>query len=172
MTMDEAVAPPPKGRIVAGVSVFALGWIVTLSIVPIITASPLSASGQATVSGIVVFVGPKIGVLAAIAILGKPGFNYLKRKVFGFLKPPAEVGPVRYRIGIVMFVAAMLLGLLERYLGYFITNAIALEIRSSLAIDVLLIASILVLGGDFWDKIRALFIREAKAQFPSAARDS
>ena len=172
MTMDEAIVPPPRGRIVAGVGVFVLGWVVTLSIVPIITASPLSASAQATVSGIVVFVGPKIGVLAAIAILGKPGFNYLKRKVFGFLKPPAEVGPVRYRIGIVMFVAAMLFGLLERYLGYFVANAIAPEIRSSLAIDVLLLASILVLGGDFWDKIRALFIREAKVQFPSVHRDS
>src|SRR5678816_4877306 len=99
MTMDEIAAPPPMGRIVAGVGVFVLGWVVTLSIVPIITASPLSTSAQATVSGIVVFVGPKIGVLAAIAILGKPGFNYLERKVFGFLKPPAEVGPVRYRIG-------------------------------------------------------------------------
>jgi len=172
MTMDEIAAPPPMGRIVAGVGVFVLGWVVTLSIVPIITASPLSTSAQATVSGIVVFVGPKIGVLAAIAILGKPGFNYLKRKVFGFLKPPAEVGPVRYRIGIVMFVAAMLFGLLERYVGYVMANAIAPEIRSSIAIDVLLFASILVLGGDFWDKIRALFIREAKAQFPSVHRDS
>jgi len=172
MTMDEIAAPPPMGRIVAGVGVFVLGWVVTLSIVPIITASPLSTSAQATVSGIVVFVGPKIGVLAAIAILGKPGFNYLKRKVFGFLKPPAEVGPVRYRIGIVMFVAAMLFGLMERYVGYFMANAIAPEIRSSIAIDVLLFASILVLGGDFWDKIRALFIREAKAQFPSVHRDS
>jgi hypothetical protein len=172
MTMDEIAAPPPMGRIVAGVGVFVLGWVVTLSIVPIITASPLSTSAQATVSGIVVFVGPKIGVLAAIAILGKPGFNYLKRKVFGFLKPPAEVGPVRYRIGIVMFVAAMLFGLMERYVGYFMANAIAPEIRSSIAIDVLLVASILVLGGDFWDKIRALFIREAKAQFPSVHRDS
>ncbi len=167
MTMDEAAAPPPKGRIVAGVAVFVLGWLVTLAIVPIITASSLSASAQATVSGIVVFVGPKFGVLAAIAILGKPGFNYLKRKVFGLLKPPAEVGPVRYRIGIVMFVGAILFGFLERYLGYFMSNEIALEIRASLAIDALLLVSILVLGGDFWDKIRALFIREAKAQFPA-----
>jgi hypothetical protein len=172
MTMAEVAAAPPKGRIVAGVSVFALGWLVTLVTVAIITASSLTTSAQATMSGIVVFIGPKIGVLAAIAILGKPGFNYLKTKVFGFLKPPAEVGPVRYRIGVVMFVAAMLCGLLERYLGYFVANEIALEIRASLAIDVLLLASILVLGGDFWDKIRALFIREAKAQFPSVHRDS
>ncbi|HEY7185226.1 MAG TPA: hypothetical protein VH436_01695 [Vicinamibacterales bacterium] len=165
----EAAAPPPKGRIVAGVGVFALSWIVTLAIVPIITASSLSTSAAATVSGIVVFVGPKLGVLAAIAILGKPGFTYLKRKAFGYLKPPAEVSPVRYRIGIVMFVAAMLFGLLERYLGFFIPGEVAREIRYSLAIDLLLLASILVLGGDFWDKIRALFIREAKARFPGDA---
>ena len=172
MTMDDAAVPPPKGRILAGVSAFALGWLVTLTTVAFITASSLTTSAQATVSGIVVFVGPKIGVLAAIAILGKPGFNYLKRKVFGFLKPPAEVGPVRYRVGIVMFVAAMLFAFLERYLGFFMANAIAPEIRTSLAIDVLLLASLLVLGGDFWDKIRALFIREAKVQFPSVPRDS
>jgi hypothetical protein len=68
-----------------------------------------------------------------------------------------------------MFVAAMLFGLLERYLGFFIPGEVAREIRYSLAIDLLLLASILVLGGDFWDKIRALFIREAKARFPGDA---
>jgi hypothetical protein len=167
MTMDEAVAPPPKGRIIAGVGVFALGWLVTLATVAIITASSLTTSAQATVSGIVLFIGPKIGVLAAIAILGKPGFTYLKGKVFGFLKPPAEVGPVRHRIGIVMFSAAMMLGFLERYVGFFMSGDVAREIRYSLANDILLLASILVLGGDFWDKIRALFIREAKVQFPA-----
>jgi hypothetical protein len=41
------------------------------------------------------------------------------------------------------------------------------ETRYSIANGILLLASILVLGGDFWDKIRALFIREAKVQFPS-----
>ena len=41
------------------------------------------------------------------------------------------------------------------------------SLRFSLGIDLLLLASILVLGGDFWDKIRALFIHEAKAQFPT-----
>ena len=168
MTVEETVAPPPKGRLVAGASVFALGLVATLVMVPGITASALPSS----LVPIVVFVGPKIGVLAAIAITGRPGFAYLKKLIFGYLKPPADVSPARHRVGIVMFVAAMLFGLLERYLGYFITNAIAPEIRSSLAIDVLLLASILVLGGDFWDKIRALFIREAKVQFPSVPRES
>jgi hypothetical protein len=169
MTMDEALAPPPKRRILAGISVFALGWIATLAIVPIVTASSLSTSAQAAVAGIVVLVGPKIGVLAAIAILGKPGFAYLKRQVLGVLKPPAEVSPARHRVGIVMFVAALLFGLLERYIGFFLPGETAREIRYSLAVDQLLLASILVLGGDFWDKIRALFIRKAKAQLPAGA---
>ncbi len=30
----------------------------------------------------------------------------------------------------------------------------------------LLLASLFVLGGDFWDKLRALFVRDAKTQFP------
>ena len=31
------------------------------------------------------------------------------------------------------------------------------------------IASLFVLGGDFWDKLRALFVRDAKAVFPEKA---
>jgi len=32
--------------------------------------------------------------------------------------------------------------------------------------DVMLIASLFVLGGNFWDKLRALFVRDALAVFP------
>ena len=32
--------------------------------------------------------------------------------------------------------------------------------------DLLLLVSLFVLGGDFWDKLRALFIGGAKAVFP------
>jgi len=72
----------------------------------------------------------------------------------------------------VMFVAAMMIGFLERYLGFFVSGGVAREICYSLANDILLLGSMLVLGGDFWDKIRALFIREAKVTFPSVHRDS
>jgi hypothetical protein len=32
--------------------------------------------------------------------------------------------------------------------------------------DLLLLSSFVILGGDFWDKVRALFVYGAKAQFP------
>jgi hypothetical protein len=35
--------------------------------------------------------------------------------------------------------------------------------------DLMFVASFFVLGGDFWDKLRALFIQGAKAQFPVQA---
>ena len=111
------------------------------------------------------FVVPKLGVLAAIAILGKPGFNYLKALVFGYLKPPAEVSPRRHRVGIAMFTVAMLAGFVEPYLGVVLPGSATRDLRVTLGVDLLLIASLLVLGGDFWDKIRALFIRGAKVTF-------
>ena len=161
VTGQEAEAPP-RGRLVAGAAVFALGWVATLAIVSVIRASSLPSS----IAALVVFVGPKIGVVAAIAIMGKPGFTYLKKLVFGYLKPPAEVRPARHRVGIVMLVVAMLFSFLEPY-GFFQHGSAARGIRFTLAVDLLLIASVFVLGGNFWDKIRALFIREAKAFFPA-----
>ena len=35
--------------------------------------------------------------------------------------------------------------------------------------DVLFISSLFVLGGDFWDKVRALFVYGATAKFPESA---
>ena len=162
LAAEGASVPPPTGRLLLGVGVFVLGWIATLAAASLVTASSLNSS----IAGIVVFVGPKLGVLAAVAIMGKPGFAYVKSKVFGYLKPPAEVSPARYRVGIVMFGAAILFGFVEPYASLFLPDATP-SLRFSLGIDLLLLASILVLGGDFWDKIRALFIHESKAQFPT-----
>ncbi len=161
MSVDTALGAPPKGRLIGGVATFALGWVVTLALVPVITASPLPSSLVA----VVVFVGPKIGVLAAIAILGKPGFAYLKAQVLGSIKPAAEVGPGRHRLGIVMFGAALLFGFLEPY--GFSRQTAERAIGLTLVIDLLLVASIFVLGGNFWDKVRALFVRDARACFPN-----
>ena len=40
------------------------------------------------------------------------------------------------------------------------------EITYAIVGDLLLLVSLFVLGGDFWDKLRALFIGGAKAVFP------
>ena len=77
---------------------------------------------------------------------------------------PDRVSPARYRIGLVMFVLPILFGWLGPYGASHIPGYEAHRFVVSLLGDVMFVASLFVLGGDFWDKIRALFIHGAKVQ--------
>jgi hypothetical protein len=164
----EAVAPP-TARLWTGVGVFAFGWALTLSLVPLVTNSDFPTSVKATLTTLLVVVCPKIFLIGTIAILGKPGFAYLKGHIVTFFRkvgPPAEVGKWRYRIGLVMFFLPFLFTLILTYFGHVLPGgkeATPVYLKGG---DVMQIASLFVLGGDFWDKLRALFVRQAKAIFP------
>jgi hypothetical protein len=161
-----AALPAPRRRLYLGAGVFVLGWLVTFALVPLVNASTLSLSAKATLVGALVLGGPKVGLLVAIAIMGRPGFVYLKGLVFGYLKPASEVSLLRHRIGVVMLVSAMVWSALEPYVFALLPSYKEHGRLYSFAVDMLMLGSIFVLGGDFWDKLRALFIRDAKALFP------
>jgi hypothetical protein len=160
---------PPTGRLVLGIGVFVLGWVLALTCVPFVTNSDLSTSLKATLTTLLVVAVPKIFLLAAIAIMGKPGFAFLKASIMGFFKkygPPAQVGPWRYRIGLVMFFFPFMLSLLLTYIGPVLPGGAEATPSYEKLGDALQVLSLFVLGGDFWDKFRAIFVREAKAVFP------
>ncbi len=164
----EAIAPP-TARLWTGVGVFAIGWIITLSLVPLVTNSDFPTSVKATLTTVLVVACPKIFLIAAIAILGKPGFAYIKGVVMNFFRkvgPPAEVGKWRYRLGLVMFFLPFLLTLILTYFGHVLPGGQPATAAYMKGGDVMQIMSLFVLGGDFWDKLRSLFVREAKAVFP------
>ena len=107
-----------------------------------------------------------------IAILGKPGFDWVKAMLFKALRrvaPAARVSRTRYWIGLGMLALPVLFGFVEPYAGGHL--GITDENRYSYALvgDVLLVTSLFVLGGDFWDKIRALVVHDARVHFPSEA---
>ena len=107
--------------------------------------------------------------MAAIAIMGKSGFNLIIERIFSFLKkhgPPDRVSLTRYRIGLVMFVLPIVFGWLGPYGAHQIPGYEAHRFTVNVIGDVMLISSLFVLGGDFWDKVRALFIYEAKSHIP------
>ena len=116
-----------------------------------------------------VFVANKLLLLAVIGVMGKSAFQQLKRMVSGYvsgLAPEAAVGPARYRIGLVMFCLPLVSAWLEPYV-----DALAPGLRPNLwqfqlLGDVMFVASFFVLGGNFWAKIRALFVRTAVAVDP------
>ncbi len=164
----QTVVLPPKGRLLFGGAVFVLGLLCPL-LVSLVATSALPIEWKTVLSGLLLLGIPELFMLAAAAILGKSGFDYFKGKIFGFLKgyaPPDTVSRTRYRIGLAMFLLPLLFGWLTPYVLPVLPDYEAHRIAYGVPGDLLLLASLFVLGGDFWDKLRALFVRDAKAQFP------
>jgi hypothetical protein len=170
MTLDNQTARPrlPLWRFYLGLLFFGLS-LTTPVFIPLVTASGLSAAWKTAIGGLLVFGIPQLFTLAAIAILGKSGFNYLKSKLFGFLKgyaPPQEVSQARYRFGLVLFLIPLFFGWFAPYVSHLIPGYESHRFWVNLIGDLIFIASLFILGGEFWDKLRALFIYEAKVQIP------
>jgi len=77
------------------------------------------------------------------------------------------VGRTRYRAGLVMFTAPILLGWFGPYLHHYLPGFDTHPMRWHVGGDVVFVASFFVLGGEFWDKLRGLFVHGARAVFPS-----
>jgi len=75
-----------------GIFVFVIGQLSTF-LIPFVTGSNLSAEWKTILSGVFFFVTPQLSMMASAAILGKPGYNYLKAKAFQLIKKhaPSEV---------------------------------------------------------------------------------
>lgn len=164
-----AVAPPPGWRFRVGIGFFVVGWICPLFI-PLVAATDLPTEWKAVISGLLAVGGPEVMCLVSIAFLGKAGFNYLKARLFAFFKraaPPDQVSRMRYRFGILIWVLLILFGYFIGYAPDAIPGYEEHRIAMNLVADALFVTSFFILGGEFWDKFRALFIYEAKALIPS-----
>ena len=157
--VSQANEPAVGWRLKLGVALFGLSIVLPVVGVPLIVVMGLSAASVATVSGAIIAGAELLGI-AAVAIMGKSGFAYIKNRIFGFLKqygPPAEVSRSRYTIGLVMFVVPIVFGWIAPYATDLIPGYSDNEFTYGIIGDLLLLASLFVLGGDFWDKLRALF---------------
>jgi len=101
--------------------------------------------------------------------MGKSGYQQLKRMLFGYvagLAPEAAVGPARYRLGLAMFCLPLVSAWLEPYVDSLWPGLRPNLWQFQLLGDLMFVASFFVLGGNFWAKIRALFVRTAVAVDP------
>lgn len=140
--------------------------------VPIVAAAGVSGSRIAALTG-VLFISNKVLLIIVIAVMGKAGFQQLKSSIFGYvssLAPAAdtEVGPWRHRIGVVMFCLPLISSFLEPYVDSIWPGLRPNIWQLQLLGDLMLIGSFFVLGGNFWEKVRALFIRTARVVNTSA----
>lgn len=139
-------------------------------VIPLVTRLPLPVATKTALSGLLVFGLPQLLTVIAIAIVGKSGFHYLMERLFGAAKklgPPAHVSRLRYRIGLVMLFLPLAVSLLEPYITLLVVNEHLPHWAYGAVDDTLFLTSFFVLGGEFWDKVKALFIYEARAVLPA-----
>jgi hypothetical protein len=151
-------------RFRVGLFLFVFGWICPLFI-PLVTASDLSSETKTLLSGFLLIGLPEIFSLVSIAVLGKPGFNLLKTKIFDFLKravPTAKVSRQRHRFGIFLLILHVLFAYCTYYIPDLIPGYAEHRTLMNLAADFLFIVTLFVLGGEFWEKLRALFLYDVK----------
>jgi hypothetical protein len=81
-THNLAEAIPPKGRLALGGGILVVGVVCPL-FVPLVTTSALPTEWKAGLSGLLLLGIPELFMLVAVAVLGTPGFDYIKGRVFG-----------------------------------------------------------------------------------------
>ncbi|HBH30937.1 MAG: transporter suffix domain-containing protein [Desulfofustis sp. PB-SRB1] len=171
--MSAKIEVKPGWRIKAGFAIFlvSIAWPLFM---PVLLFFGISTGAVAKLSG-VLLIAAEVMLLAAAALTGKEGFAYIKQRVFGFLKsysPPESVSALRYKIGLVMFTVPLLFAFLAPYLGMFIPKQIAGNLFLAMGADLSLLISLFLLGGDFWDKLRALYIHGAVASMPDKSMET
>jgi len=152
-------------RFYVGVAVLVCSFA-SWGLVPLASAAGWSTKQLATLTG-AVFIGVKVGLVASIAIMGKDGFNYMKQLVYRFLRkfaPAQQVSPGRYVLGLVLFLVPVWTTWLAPYVTSVLRPESVFGLMRSMSLELLLLAGLFLLGGDFWDKLRALFSHAARVE--------
>lgn len=134
-----------------------------------VASLPLPVTLKGTMIGLLTVGGPEVMALAAVALLGKEAFDMLTGKALAMLSRLAPRGSVsrgRYRIGLVLFCACNIPTYVMGYAPQWLPDNSPARLYVAIAADLTFVVSLFVLGGDFWDKLRSLFVYDARAQFP------
>jgi hypothetical protein len=145
-------SPEPKvevWRLKLGAGLFGLSILLPAAGVPLVAWFDVSTSVTATVTGGLLVAAEVMG-LAAVGVMGKSGYARIKKKVLGFIKkygPPNKVSRLRYRIGLVMFCTPIAFGWLSIYSARWIPGFGNSPFFYAVGGDLMLLASLFVLGG-------------------------
>jgi hypothetical protein len=158
--------PQMVWRVRIGLTILVIGFASPL-LIPVVAATDLPSGWKTALSGALALGIPEVFSILAIAIMGREGFDAIKSRFYSFIKrhgPPDRVSKTRYSIGLVMLLLPLIFAVLGPYFSHFIPVFDSYRLSFSIVGDLLVISSLLVLGGEFWDKVRALFIHDAVVQ--------
>lgn len=148
----------PKGRLYLGGAIFIGGFLSPL-LIPLVVQSGLSEQAKTIVSGVLMLGVPEVAMLVAVIVLGKPGFEFLKNKLKSSIAEilfPDQVGKWRHHFGLLLLCIPFVLAWMMPYLG---ERVVDIQSRYTVALtgDLMILAGLLLLGGEFWRKLQELF---------------
>ncbi len=155
----------PGWRIKLGFAFFIYGLIFNPLLIAMLTLIG-GTKFAAILGGLLVF--GEVMLVAGAAIAGKQGYAYIKATVFGFIKkfgPPQKVSKIRYRFGLLIFLIPVAFGMALPYFGKYIPGLPTHTILYCVIGDIMLVIGLFILGGDFWDKLRSLFVQSSTVVF-------
>ena len=160
------MAPPDSTanwRFVAGISVLGLAMVLPLAalLVPLLD---LPVAQSALIAGALVAGAPEALMLLAVALLGRQNFDRIVGAAKKFLYTTFFSTPVsrgRYYAGL----AICLLSFVPLYVAGYASSWMPADhgrIVILAAADLAFIFSFFIMGGEFWEKFRRLFVWEGK----------
>jgi hypothetical protein len=157
-------------RLKLGIALLILGLVMPAGTFLVVgTQWPVAV--KTMVSGVLLF-GLEIMIIPAVALMGKDNFDRIRNgamRLLRRLKPAGSVGRTRYTIGLMLFAGPALFAWIASYVPSWLPEDYLVRVWINLGLDLVTVASLFVLGGEFWDKLRALFLYDARAMFPSSS---
>ncbi len=154
-------------RLVFGIVLLVIGFILPLGVYPV-ARMDWPPAVKTAVAGILFF-GFEIMAVPAVAVMGKENFTRIVAKAkswAGSMKPSGDVGKVRHTFGLLLFLLPFVPTYVMAYVPKWLPDNSPERLWVNLPADAVFLVSLFILGGDFWDKLRSLFVREARAVFP------
>lgn len=150
-------------RLVAGVSVLGLAMVLPLAalFVPLLG---LPVAQSAVIAGALVAGAPEVLMLLAVALLGRQNFDRIvgaAKRFFHSTFFSTPVSRARYHVGL----AICVLSFIPLYVAGYVPSWMPAghgRIAILAAADLAFILSFFVMGGEFWEKFRRLFVWEGK----------
>lgn len=150
-------------RFYAGITAMVLAVIMPLGAV-IVPVLGLPTAQSALLAGVLVAGGPEVLCILAIALLGQDTFRYFVHKAKAafrraILDRPAS--KLRYYAGLTIILLSWLPAYIYAYFPAAMPGGNA-RIYVLAGIDLAFVVSVFVMGGEFWEKVRRIFIYEGK----------
>jgi len=160
-------APPPTltrdWRFYLGITAFVLSFVLPLGalLVPLLG---LPTAHAAILIGLLIAGAPEVLCILAVVLLGKETLRYVTyqaKSAFrrAVIDRPASKG--RYYVGLTVILVSWLPAYLYAYFPAVMPGGDA-RIYILAAMDLVFVASVLLMGAEFWEKVRRIFVYDGK----------